>query len=76
VDDDLVPLECRVPVRDDARLPVGAASREPQDLRRCLVLSAAAEGAVGELLLRLRRDALDLCTRARAATGREDDVAR
>jgi hypothetical protein len=51
MDDDLLPLEGRVEVRDDADFP-GVA--EPKRLGGRAILAAAAEGAALELLLRRR----------------------
>ena len=54
--------------------PVRGALGQPQPLRRRLVLAAGAEGAGGELLVRLGRDPPDLRTRAVEPARREDDV--
>src|SRR5438094_4534521 len=51
VDDDLLPLECWVQVRNDAHRPAGRPVAEPQRLRRGLVLVARAERAARELVL-------------------------
>jgi len=53
VDDDLLVLDGREEVRDDAHLPVGRVLREPEHFRRGLVLVAGAERAGVELLPRL-----------------------
>ena len=56
MDDDLLPLDRGVQVRDDANLPVSGAFGKPQGLRRRSVLSPGAEGTLVQLLLRRRID--------------------
>jgi hypothetical protein len=51
VDDDLLPVERRVEVRDDADLP---RLSEPERLRGRPIFPAAAEGTALELLVRCR----------------------
>jgi hypothetical protein len=78
VDDDLLPLEGRVEVRDDADLPAGrisrpAGGRDCEDLGRRSVLSALVEGAAVELVLRLGLELPPLRARSFCPRGRDDD---
>ncbi len=72
VDDDLLPFECGVEVRDDANAP-RAFERQPQRLGRRAVLASLAERAGGELLGRRRLDRPDRRSRPSRAGGRDDD---
>src|SRR5215210_754840 len=73
MDDNLLPLEGRVQVRDDANAP--RVVSESQHFRRCPVLAPAAEGAALELLVRRWLDFGKPRAGAVAAAGRKDDPA-
>src|SRR5205085_11439966 len=68
VDDDLLPLERAVQVRDDPHRPRGTFGKA-QRLRRRAVLAARAERAVLELLRGWRRDRAPSRSRSPAAGG-------
>src|SRR5207237_1473178 len=70
VDDDLLPLEGSVEVRNHADCPV-ALLGEAERLRRRALLVAGAEGALVELLLGRRRDRPAWGSRPPAAGGRD-----
>ena len=72
VDDDLLPLERRVQVRDDAHAP-RTLERQSQGLGRRAVLASLAERAGGELLRSRRLDRADRRSRPAGACGRDDD---
>jgi hypothetical protein len=78
VDDDLVPVEHRVEIRNDADCPAGRVRLslnvgDSEHLGRRAVLSTLAEGAGGKLLLGLCFDELRADARSVPAAGREDD---
>jgi hypothetical protein len=70
VDDDLLPVERRVEVRDDADLP---RLSEPERLRGRPILPTAAERTALELFLRCWLELREPGAGAVPASGREDD---
>jgi hypothetical protein len=72
VDHDLLALERRIEVRDDAYLPRVA---DPEGLRRGSILAAGVERAALELLRRCGLELRQPGARAVAAARREDDPA-
>jgi hypothetical protein len=78
VDDDLLVLERRVEVRDDADLPAGRvgralAARDGERLRRRSLLAPLVEGALLQLLGCRPLELAALRPRPAAACGRDDD---
>ena len=75
VDDDLLALERRVEVRDDAHRPPLGALRQPQRLGRRAVLAAEAERARVELFSRRGLERRAAGAGPAGAAGRDDDGA-
>jgi hypothetical protein len=78
VDDDLVPVEHRIEIRNDADRPAGRVRLsfnvgDSEHLGGRAVLPTLAEGAGGKLLLGLWFDELRADARPVPAAGREDD---
>jgi hypothetical protein len=70
VDDDFLPVERRIEIRDDPDLP---GLPEPERLRGRPIFPAAAEGTALELLVRCRLELREPGAGAVPASGREDD---